>query len=1121
MATRRERVILELEDNFTTGMARAAASAALLNRELDSLSRDSVRTRSAVSDIDRPIQNVGRSSGSTSREVDKLSGRMRILADVAAILGPSLVPIGAVGVPAITGLTAQLGFAATAGATAVLAFQGVGDALKALNAAALDPTTANLDKAHDALERLGPDAQAFVSEVGKMIPELRKLRDVAAGGMFPGLTAGLDAMETALPHVQGVIAAVSQELGNIAADAGQSLASDRWTDFLDFVAREAPPALADMATAAGNTAHAVAALWMATDPLNDDFSKWLVEATADIDRWATGLSKTQGFADFIAYVESNGPKVAAALGAIANAAIQILQAMAPLGGPVLEGIKALADVVSAIADSDIGTPLFTAAAALALFNRTMAVTSSIQKGTLFGASRTNFRQVSAGIRGLTTDLALMNRTAAAMPAKGFIGPLTEAQASAQAARGRLTGTLANIGKATALMGGLAVASTGAADKIGLTNTVSLALMGTIGGPWGAAIGGGIGLMLDAAHASGQWADELKRADAAMNSSDISKMSAAVDELRDKQEAANRASRQAPPPRAQNRSLLDAKALGEKADEVQRKLDMTRATQQQSLLAAGFRGTAAGIDRAAQSTEEFQRDLEKLNQTLSGRADMRDFEASVDDFTKSLKDNGKTLDINTEKGRNNQAALDAIASTALKVAQNLSGAQRVGFLDAARADFVKAARAAGMAKDEAQKLADKVLGLKNVKGQPRIVIDANGAWRVITETQRRIANLRDKEVHINVVTKFPQGRKNFDQFLDIHGGTADGGTIQGARYPYGDKVLVPLAPTEEVTSNRYGQADAFRPELKDINAGMSRAAVFYRMLTRGLADGGTVAGSGTTRTAAAFQIPSVTVLFPSPSQLQSAVRAAEQVAAASAKTARTAADIRQDHLDDLHTQQQIRDLQRELEKTGKKRLKGLDRRAAIAELADAKAQLQEIRRRAKEALAEARQAAIEAQQQARADTLDTLNGNFDLLSRGLSPARAQVAVEQQISNIAQYGQTVARLKAAGASPSLLRQVVAHAEAGDFRSAIRFGQALLANPAALGQLNASLATLDRVTGSVATLTTDPRFLSAAAWNPTAVAPRVVQVNLVADPSAMLLDLQRTIQHEISVQLQASMS
>jgi hypothetical protein len=49
-----------------------------------------------------------------------------------------------------------------------------------------------------------------------------------------------------------------------------------------------------------------------------------------------------------------------------------------------------------------------------------------------------------------------------------------------------------------------------------------------------------------------------------------------------------------------------------------------------------------------------------------------------------------------------------------------------------------------------------------------------------------------------------------------GGSAYGETVPGPRYPYGDKVLRKLAPGEEVISNARGQADLFRPLLKEIN-----------------------------------------------------------------------------------------------------------------------------------------------------------------------------------------------------------------------------------------------------------------------------------------------------------------
>lgn len=872
MATRRERVVLELEDQFTTGMARAAASAALLNRELDSLSKDSIRTRASISDIDRPIQDVGRSAGRSGNEIDKMSGRMRILADVTAVLGPGLVGIGAVGVPAIAGLAAQLGFAVTGAATAVLAFQGVGDTLKALNKAALKPTTENLEAAQVQLEKLSPAARGFVAQVGSMLPELRKLRDVAAEGFFPGLTQGLDAMETALPHVQGLIASVASELGSIAGDTGKSLASDRWTPFLDFIAREAPSALGQMADAAGNTAHAVAELWMATDPINDDFSTWLVNATDDLDKWAAGLSRTQGFADFMAYLDKTGPKVAETFGAIANAALQIVEAAAPLSGPVLDGVKALADLVSAIADSDLGTPLFTAVAALSLFNRTLAITKAAGN-TTFGGFIAGQTRASLGVKSVIADLRVLTRESklVTLPSKGFIGPLTQAQAALgrlQNPRTGLVATFKSVGKSAALLGGVGVAATGAADGIGLTNTASLALAGTIVGPWGTAVGGAVGLLLDAKGAGQGFADAMNRANVAVRGFDATAIEKSIADLKKQREDltnvtgfgdffGDRVTAALHSGAWHSNAVSDIDA---KLKELRAQLKITRAEAEKGFSTAGFEATAAGIDDATSSTQEFMNKLQELSDVLAGRASFRDFEQSIDDFAaraikrakllgevaaaqrdlanaktpderraarqriKDLNDQAdalkNSLDVGTQVGRDTQAALDNIAATALKVAQNLDPIQRAEFLAGARAEFVKAAKSAGLTADAAQKLADKVLGLNSVVGQPKIVIDADGAWRVISETQRRLNHLRARDLKLNVLLNFPQRQKNLEIFKDLHDGQAEGGTIRGSRYPYADKVLVPLAPGEEVITNRNGEADRWRPLLKRINAGLA-------------------------------------------------------------------------------------------------------------------------------------------------------------------------------------------------------------------------------------------------------------------------------------------------------------
>lgn len=202
--------------------------------------RSGRRSPTSVDRSTKSTDDLGRSAGKSGAEIDKLSGRVRVLADVAPILGPSLAPVGALAIPAMSGLAEQFGFAATAAGVGVLAFQGVGDALKAMNKAGVEPTTANLQAAQMAMANISPAAQGLVRQLRSMIPEPHNLRDTAAEGLFPGMTEGLNSLESALPKVERIVGAVAGELGNLASDSGASLASPRWADFLDFLATDAP-----------------------------------------------------------------------------------------------------------------------------------------------------------------------------------------------------------------------------------------------------------------------------------------------------------------------------------------------------------------------------------------------------------------------------------------------------------------------------------------------------------------------------------------------------------------------------------------------------------------------------------------------------------------------------------------------------------------------------------------------------------------------------------------------------------------------------------------------------------------------------------------------------------------
>lgn len=96
--------------------------------------------------------------------------------------------------------------------------------------------------------------------------------------------------------------------------------------------------------------------------------------------------------------------------------------------------------------------------------------------------------------------------------------------------------------------------------------------------------------------------------------------------------------------------------------------------------------AQSADKAATEVYRLKDAVAALSATLDRRSSLRDYQAALDAFTAGLKANGRSLDINTAKGRENQANLDNIAQSALKVAENLKGPRRIAFLQGVREDF---------------------------------------------------------------------------------------------------------------------------------------------------------------------------------------------------------------------------------------------------------------------------------------------------------------------------------------------------------------------------------------------------------------------------------------------------
>jgi hypothetical protein len=100
-----------------------------------------------------------------------------------------VVPIGAVGIPATIALAGLDGRGGRFSWRCDPGVQGLGDALKALDAYQLAPTQKNLAKMREEMDKLGPAGASFVTFLDSLEPQFRALQETARAGMLPGVEA--------------------------------------------------------------------------------------------------------------------------------------------------------------------------------------------------------------------------------------------------------------------------------------------------------------------------------------------------------------------------------------------------------------------------------------------------------------------------------------------------------------------------------------------------------------------------------------------------------------------------------------------------------------------------------------------------------------------------------------------------------------------------------------------------------------------------------------------------------------------------------------------------------------------------------------------------------------------
>lgn len=220
-----------------------------------------------------------------------------------------------------------------------------------------------------------------------------------------------------------------------------------------------------------------------------------------------------------------------------------------------------------------------------------------------------------------------------------------------------------------------------------------------------------------------------------------------------------------------------------------------------------------IDDLAQAVSDYG------NAALDSRQSSRAYEAAIDDASAAAKDNGKTLDINTEKGRANADALDGIATAGLKMADSIvknGGTQEQfrGSLVKTRNDLVKAGQRFGLTREQARKYADSILKIP-AKVSTTITSNATQQTARIKELAARIRGIPDGQYTVYEILRSEDRRDaaTARRGAGAIGRRAAGGpATQGVPYVVGETGKEIFVPQE----TGYILPEGKRPEVAYIN-----------------------------------------------------------------------------------------------------------------------------------------------------------------------------------------------------------------------------------------------------------------------------------------------------------------
>ncbi|TDD54592.1 hypothetical protein E1286_05225 [Nonomuraea terrae] len=324
-------------------------------------------------------------------------------------------------------------------------------------AAAQQSAAANRQVAGEVI-KLSPAAQKLAKQWKSFSDVYETWQKKLEPDVLPALGSGLQFVEKLLPKLSPLVKGVSGALDGLIDSATKALGGKFWTDFFAMLSREAPGIVTGLGKSFGNVITGVAGIVKAFLPFSGTVVGGIESATKAFSDWGKSLGESQGFKDFIAYVQENAPKVIEVVSNIATTIGNLLSGLSGPGAGALDVIVSISETLASLTPGQLQAIALAAAGVFAAFKAWQAITgivngvrSAIQTASsIVGGARAVWSGLGSAAKGAAgvartagSGIATAARTAGSVASKGATAAWTGIQtaASRAGAAARTAGTV--------------------------------------------------------------------------------------------------------------------------------------------------------------------------------------------------------------------------------------------------------------------------------------------------------------------------------------------------------------------------------------------------------------------------------------------------------------------------------------------------------------------------------------------------------------------------------------------------------------------------------------------------------------------------------------------------------